>query len=231
MLRTLAPRHAARAPGVCGAPRRRSASPLWALLYAFWSRWSRRASIVSDHGVEGTAREAYGVTPLDRNVVMSLCHSSVASAILRHGICKHDAAESVKFQEGLSTSDNADSVNFGRIDFTGVTRFVCFIEDYLNLFSAKNSVCSVFVGGIWGAFLGPDASRLKCSLRGTPFLHRPCTSDAALYRRKSPVYTALHWMLEARIVEDEATISRDQDACPQSLPVVTAGTLAVEASL
>src|SRR5712692_3268769 len=71
VLRTLAPRHAARAPGVCGAPRRRSASPLWALLYAFWSRWSRRASIVSDHGVEGTAREAYGVTPLDRNVVMS----------------------------------------------------------------------------------------------------------------------------------------------------------------
>ena len=36
MLRTLAPRHAARTPGVCGAPRRRSASPLWALFYAFW---------------------------------------------------------------------------------------------------------------------------------------------------------------------------------------------------
>ena len=77
-------------------------------------------SAVYDHGGEGTAREAYGVPPLDRHVVMSLCHASVASAMLRHGICKHDAAESVKFQEGLSTSDNADSGNFAVIDFIRV---------------------------------------------------------------------------------------------------------------
>jgi len=102
------------------------------------------------------------VTPLDRNVVMSLCHSSVASAILRHGICKHDAAESVKFQEGLSTSDKADSVNFGRLDFPGIRDFWHFTEDYLNAFCAKSGICSTFVGGILRTFLGPDASRLKC---------------------------------------------------------------------
>src|SRR5215471_5997157 len=42
--RTLAHRPDTRAPEVFGAPRVRSASPLRVLLYAFWSRRSRRAS-------------------------------------------------------------------------------------------------------------------------------------------------------------------------------------------
>jgi len=37
--------------------------------------------------------------------------------------------------------------------------------------------------------------------------------------------------LEARIVEYEATTSRDQDECPRSLHVVTSGPLHVVASL
>src|SRR5215470_15241915 len=42
--RTLAHRPDTRAPAVFGAPRVRGASPLRGLLYAFWSRRSRRAS-------------------------------------------------------------------------------------------------------------------------------------------------------------------------------------------
>src|SRR5438552_481942 len=42
--RTLAHRPDTRAPGVFGAPRVRSASPLRGLLYAFWRRRSRLAS-------------------------------------------------------------------------------------------------------------------------------------------------------------------------------------------
>src|SRR2546430_11431938 len=42
--RTLAHRPDTRAPGVFGAPRVRSASPLRVFLYAFWSRRSRLAS-------------------------------------------------------------------------------------------------------------------------------------------------------------------------------------------
>src|SRR5262245_25804345 len=44
VLRTLAHRPDTRAPGVCGAPQVRSASPLRVLLYALWSRRSRLAS-------------------------------------------------------------------------------------------------------------------------------------------------------------------------------------------
>src|SRR5262245_24690010 len=45
VLWTLAPRRATRAPGVVVAPRVRNASLLQGLLYAFWSRRSRRASV------------------------------------------------------------------------------------------------------------------------------------------------------------------------------------------
>src|SRR5712691_9451181 len=64
--RTLAHRPDTRAPGVFGAPRVRSASPLRVLLYAFWSRRSRLASARRGAHIDilHSVEETPGISPL-----------------------------------------------------------------------------------------------------------------------------------------------------------------------